>query len=85
MILDHRACTVARPDFESTTVKIQKLQSEHPNYREPINARWFVEVEGVTYYNRTRDGLRDQVMRTIWNQRHDPRKEPWPGGNTDEN
>ena len=62
-----------------TAVKIQKLERRHPNYGEPINARWFVKVDGVIYYNRTREGLRRQLQRTLWNQKHDPRKEPWPG------
>ena len=61
------------------TMNIQKLDPDHPNYREPMNARWFVAVDDVVYYNRTQVALQKQVERTLWNQTHDARKEPWPG------
>lgn len=60
-------------------MKIRKLDKRHPNYRRPLNARWFCVVDDVEYFNRTRDGLREHIKRAIWNQEHDPRKEPWPG------
>ena len=61
-------------------MNIQKLDAQHPNYAEPSNARWFVDIDGVVYYNKTREALQKQVERTLWNQTHDARKEPWPGG-----
>ncbi len=60
-------------------MNIQKLDANHPNYREPTNARWFVDIDGVVYYNKTKEALQKQVERTLWNQTHDARKEPWPG------
>jgi hypothetical protein len=60
-------------------MNIQKLDVDHPNYREPSNARWFVDLDGVVYNNRTKEALQKQVERTLWNQTHDARKEPWPG------
>jgi hypothetical protein len=60
-------------------LNIQKLESTHSNYKEPLNARWFCVVNGVTYYNRTKDALIEHVQRMEWNQKNDPRKNPWPG------
>ena len=54
--------------------KIQKLDQKHRNYSEPINARWHCELNGVEYFNRTQDGLRECIERMLDIQKNGPKK-----------
>lgn len=54
--------------------KIQKLDQKHRNYAEPINARWHCELNGVEYFNRTQDGLRECIDRMLDIQKNGPKK-----------